>query len=414
MHCTSAQGKMQSPLFSVALQNRLKAGSVTLQSHLWSFALHTGVQGASTNAVQPLFRAKCDPIVQCCSAKQAQSRQCVTAVTPMEVCSSYRCAVSQHKCSAALLKAKCNPHCSVLPCKTGSKQAVCHCNHTYGVLLFIQVCREPAQMQCSSAQGKMQSPLFSVALQSRLTAGSVSLQLHLCRFALHTGVQGASTNAVQLCSRQNAIPIVQCCPAKQAQSRQCVTAITPMEFCSSYRCAGSQHKCSAAFVQGKMRSHCSVLLCKTGSKQAVCHCSYTYGGLLFIQVCSEPAQMQCSSAQGKMQSPLFSVALQNRLKAGSVSLQSHLWSFALHTGVQGASTNAVQLCSRQNAVPTVQCCPAKQAHGRQCVTAITPIEFCSSHRWARSQQECTAPLLKAKCNPHCSVLPCKTGSKQAV
>ena len=136
------------------------------------------------------------PTVQCCPAKQAQRRQCDTAITPMEFCSSYRCAVSQHK--------------------------------------------------CSSVQGKMQSPLFSAALQSRLTAGSVSLQSHLWRFALHTGVQGASKNALHLCSRQNAIP-------------------------------------------------------------------------------------------------LFSVALQNRLKAGSVSLQSLLWSFALHTGVQGASKNALHL-----------------------------------------------------------------------
>ncbi len=151
------------------------------------------------------------------------------------------------------------------------------------------MCSEPAQMQCSSVQGKMQSPLFSVAMQNRLTAGSVTLQSLLWSFALHTGVQGASKNALHLCSRQNAIPIVQCCPAKQAQSRQCDTAITPMEFCSSYRCAGSQHKCSAAFVQGKMQSHCSVLPCKAGSQQAVCHCNHTYGGLLFIQVCSEPA-----------------------------------------------------------------------------------------------------------------------------
>ena len=38
-------------------------------------------------------------------------------------------------------------------------------------------------MQCSSAEGKMKSPLFSAALQSRLTAGSVSL-LHAswCRY----------------------------------------------------------------------------------------------------------------------------------------------------------------------------------------------------------------------------------------
>jgi len=249
MQCISAQGKMQSPLFSAAV-------------------------------------------------KAAQSRQCVTAITPMEFCSSHRCVGSQHKCSAALLKAKCSPHCSVLLCKTGSKQAVCHCSHSCGVLLL-------------------------------------------------------------------------------------------------YRCAVSQHKCSAVLFRAKCNPHCSVLLCKTGSKQAVCHCNHTYAGLLFTQVCREPAQMQCSCAQGKMQSPLFSVALQSRLKAGS---------FALHTGVQGASTNAVKLCSRQNAVPTVQCCPAKQAHSRQCVTAITPMEFCSSHRCAGSQHKCSAALLKAKCSPHCSVL----------
>ena len=34
-------------------------------------------------------------------------------------CSSYRCAVSQQKCTAILVKAKSNPHCSMLLCKTG-------------------------------------------------------------------------------------------------------------------------------------------------------------------------------------------------------------------------------------------------------------------------------------------------------
>jgi hypothetical protein len=70
------------------------------------------------------------------------------------------------------------------------------------------------------------------------------------------------------------------------------------------------------------------------AQQALCHCSYTCEHLLFILVCSEPAHMQCSSVQGKMQSPLFSAALQNRLTAGTVSLTLHLWSFALHTDVQ--------------------------------------------------------------------------------
>ncbi len=79
-------------------------------------------------------------------------------------------------------------------------------------------------------------------------------------------------------------------------------------------------------------------VCNVGSQQAVFHCSYTYGGLLFIQACSDPAQMQCSSVQGKMQSPLFSVALQNRLTAGSVSLPLHLWKFLLFIQVCSDAT----------------------------------------------------------------------------
>ena len=72
------------------------------------------------------------------------------------------------------------------------------------------------------------------------------------------------------------------------------------------------HQCSAALFTAKRNTHCSVLLCNTGSQQAVRHCSFTYGDLLFIQVCSDSAQMQCSFVQGKMQSPLFCAALQNR------------------------------------------------------------------------------------------------------
>ncbi len=110
------------------------------KSHLWRFALHTGVcsftQGKilsppSSAALQnrwavtqhqctaALFRAKCSPHCSVLLCKRAHSRQCVTANTPMEICSSYRCAVTQHQCTAALLRAKCNPHCSVLQCKSG-------------------------------------------------------------------------------------------------------------------------------------------------------------------------------------------------------------------------------------------------------------------------------------------------------
>ncbi len=59
------------------------------------------------------------PTVQCSSEKQARSRQDVTAVTAVEICSSYRCAVTQQKCTAALFKVKSLPCCSVLLCSTG-------------------------------------------------------------------------------------------------------------------------------------------------------------------------------------------------------------------------------------------------------------------------------------------------------
>ncbi len=235
----------------------------------------------------------------------------------MEICSSYRCAATQHKCIAVLLRARCNYHCSVLLCSTGSHQAVCHSRFTYVDLLFIQVCSDPAQMHWTLFRAR-------------------------CNY------------------------------------------------------------------------HRSVLLCKTGSHKAVCHCRFNYGDLLFIQVSSDPAQMHCNSIQGKMQSPQFSAALQKRLTPGSVSQQIHLWRSALHAGVQRYSTNALQLCSGQNAVSTVQCCSAIPAHTRQFGTADSPLEICSSYRCAATQHKCIAVLLRERCSSHCSVLLCKTGSRQAV
>jgi hypothetical protein len=152
-------------------------------------------------------------------------------------------------------------------------------------MLFTHVCSDPAPMHCSSAQGKMQSPLFSAALPNKLTATTVSLQIY-------------------------------------------------QEICCSHMYAVTQHQCTAALFRAKCSPHCSVLLCKTSSQQPLCHCKSTYRDMLFTHVCSDPAPMHCSSVQGKMQSPMFSAALQNRLTAATVSLQIHLWRFALHTGVQ--------------------------------------------------------------------------------
>ena len=89
---------------------------------------------------------------------------------------------------------------------------LCHCNHTYGGLLFIQVCSDATLMHCSTGQGR------------------------------RTGL------------------------------------------------------CTAALALAECIPHCPVLLCKTVSQQALCHCKYTYEGLLFTQVCNDPAPMHCTLA----------------------------------------------------------------------------------------------------------------------
>ena len=332
-------------------------------------------QGSGQNAVST---------VQCCSAKQAHSRQCVTAVTPMEICSSYRCAVTKQQSTAARFRAKCSFHCSVLLCKTGSQQAVCHCSYTYGDLLFIQVCSDLATKHCSKVQGKNAVSTVQccccchcyygdLALQNRLQqSSSKAAKMQFILFSVVTVLWRSCCyrcavtqhKALQQGSGQNAVYTVHC-SAKQAHSRQCVTAVTPMEICSSYRCAVTQQSTAARF-RAKCSFHCSVLLCKTGSQQAVCHCSYTYGDLLFIQVCSDQATKHCSKVQGK------------------------------------------------NAVSTVQCCSAKQAHSRQCVTAVTPMEILLFIQVCSDPTQSTAARFRAKCSFHCSVLLCKTGSQQAV
>ena len=143
----------------------------------------------------------------------------------------------------------------------------------------------------------------------------VPLQFHLWRFALHTGVQCCNTNALQQWSGQIALFTAQCCSATRAHSMLCVTAVTPVEICSSYRCAVLQNQCTAAVVRANCILHCSVLLCNTGSQHALCHCNYTCGDLLFLEVCSAATPKHCSTGQGKLHSPLFSAVLQNMLTA---------------------------------------------------------------------------------------------------
>ena len=117
-----------------------------------------------------LLSANAFPTVQCCTANQAQSMLVVTSITTMDICSPYNCVVTQQQYTAALLRAKCIPHCSLLLCKTGSQHTFKHINNNYGHLLSIQLCCDPRMIHCSNAKGKMHFPLFTAAVQNRLTA----------------------------------------------------------------------------------------------------------------------------------------------------------------------------------------------------------------------------------------------------
>ena len=209
----------------------------------------------------------------------------MTAVTLMEICSLYRCALMQHLCTAALVKAEQLSHCSVLLCKTGS------------------------QHDCATA----------LTLMEICSSYRCALKQHQCTATLVKAEELACCS-VLLC--------------KTGSQHDYATAVTPMEICSSYRCAVMQHQCTAALVKAEQLACCSVLLCKNRVTAALCHCSYTYGGLLCIQLCSDAALMHCSTGQGRTAGLLFSAALQKHVHSSLVPLQLHLWRSALHTGMQ--------------------------------------------------------------------------------
>ena len=199
-------------------------------------------------------------------------------------------AVSHQKCTTALIKAKCIPLCSVLFCRTGSQQAcvtpitpmeicsstkvrltpgLCHCNHTFGDLLFVQVGNDSTPMHCSYGQGKMYSPLFSSALQHRLTAGLCHSN-HTCCSSQRCAVSQQKCTAALV--KAKCIPLCSVVVCKTGSQQACDSAITPLEICYSYRCSVSQQKCTAALVWAECILHCLVLLCKTG----LCHYNHTW------------------------------------------------------------------------------------------------------------------------------------------
>ena len=103
--------------------------------------------------------------------KTGSQQACVTASTPVKISASYKIAVTQQHCRAALLRAKCILYCSVLLCKTGWQQACVNAIAPVQICCSYRCAVTQHQMHCSTGFGKMHSPLFSAALQNRLTAG---------------------------------------------------------------------------------------------------------------------------------------------------------------------------------------------------------------------------------------------------
>ena len=132
-----------------------------------------------------LVRAKQLPHSSVLLCKPASQHACATAITPMEICPSYRCALMQTQCTAAVVKTAFPLFSAALQIRL--RACLCHCNYTYGDLPFIQMCTDANPMHCSSGQNSF--PTVQCCSANQAQSMLVPLQLHLWRFALHTAVQ---------------------------------------------------------------------------------------------------------------------------------------------------------------------------------------------------------------------------------
>ena len=149
----------------------------------------------------------------------------------------------------------------------------------------MQVCSDATPKHCSTGQGRKASPLFSAALQNRPTAS-------MWRWNHTYG-----------------------------------------DLLFSYRGAVMQHQSTAALVKAEKLSHCSVLLCGTGSQHAyatgttpveIC-CSYR---------CAVMQHQSTAALAGQKRLPTVHCCSAKQADSMLMPLESHLWRFALHTGVQ--------------------------------------------------------------------------------
>jgi len=244
-----------------------------------------------------LVRAKWRPHCSVLLCKLASQHACATASTPMEIGSSYMCAVMQHQSTAALVKVEQLSHCSVLLCKKSSQQALCHCKCNLGDLLFIHVCRDATPKHCSTGQGRIASTLFSAALQNRLTA-------RLC----HCNHTYGDLLFIQVCSDAT---LIRCSTGQGKIASPLFSVALQKELTACSVSLQLYLKLHSPLFSAALQDRLPA-----GLRAGLCLCNDTYGDMLFILICGDPTLMYCNTGQGNLHSPLFSAALQNRHKAG--------------------------------------------------------------------------------------------------
>ena len=112
--CSTSQGNMQPPVTCAAVQNRLTACACHHRHTYEDLVLKQVCTDPPPGLCNTALGKLQSSVLLCRTGSQ---HAWVTTDTPMKTCSSYRCALTQHQGSAALLSAKCNPHYSVLLCR---------------------------------------------------------------------------------------------------------------------------------------------------------------------------------------------------------------------------------------------------------------------------------------------------------
>ena len=150
--------------------------------------------------------------------------------------------MSQHQYSAALVRAKCIPHCPVLVCKTGSQ-------HAYGTR------NTPVKVCCSQRYAVSQHQYSAALVRANAFIGVFPVPQACCEPGnTHVKVCCSYRCAVSQHQYFAAVPRAQCISlrpvllCKPGSQHACGTGNAPVNICCSYSCAVSQQKCTVALT----------------------------------------------------------------------------------------------------------------------------------------------------------------------